>query len=728
MSNYTSTLVFVCDACGHKQEPSYAMQIKIEEDTADASEFPYHCSQSMRLTIHEQKKVVVDKEIQINLEAAIWAVNQYILMYYTQSKADVEEAEKFERIFETIIVNMSVEANLEGISKLREAMKLTLNRMGISNKEKETIVSICKPVLDNMEISAKNRMNAKKRTVGPVMPGSDESYNIEYFCPECKENQMILEDEKKELLQSSTEDKELPSHHCGQKFEIRITQSGESNIVDRTSRKEHDPSNDFAYLMGENIEQMYVFSVGIDCGSSTTHLIFSKLKLQREVGFLNLTNRFNVKERKILYESEIINTPLKDKDTIDIPAVVSFIKSEYNKAGYNPENIDTGAVIVTGETAKKQNAKDIVSLLSEESGKFVSATAGPNFESLLAAMGSGAVARSKQMQNTILSVDIGGGTSNLAISSKGQVLSTACVNVGGRLLGIDNTNKIWRINQPSELLLNKLGMKYKEGDHMKEEEVLLITQKFAEVLLEVMQGPAKSELANELMMTDDLEFSTSIDEIIFCGGVAEYIYGETEARDDIGKRLGEIIKNYDFGIPVIEPENKIRATVIGAGSYSLSVSGSTCYVDPTITFPLENIPILVVNADKNNFSKEHIIEEIKKAYRRFDFQEGQDTVALYFKEPFYHNTRYLSEFAQAIETALTNSIKNTKLIILIFQNNMGSMVGITIRDETIIKQNLISLDELFLEDGDWIDIGAPLYAGEAFPVTVKSLAFYENQD
>jgi len=439
-----------------------------------------------------------------------------------------------------------------------------------------------------------------------------------------------------------------------------------------------------------------------------------------------MSNRFILINREIIYEGNIIFTPLIDRYTIDIEAIIEFCKAEYKKAGITSEMVDTGAVIVTGETAKKQNAAEIVRRLSSESGKFVSASAGPNFESLLGAMGSGTVDLSRERQNTILNIDIGGGTSNLAISSKGDVLSTSCINVGGRLLGIDENFKIWRIDGPSEIVMEALNMDYKIGDIIPEEDVKIIAREYAKTLLDVMRSPATSKIAKQLMMTEDLDFSILIDEVSFSGGVAEMIYDKNneETYDDIGKYLAEEIKYLldDFDLPLIEPENKIRATVIGAGSFSLSVSGSTCYYDETIKLPLVNIPVVPVNV---NLREENLKDKVNLALNNFDMKEGKDMFVLYFKDLI--NPNDLSIFAKEIEKALPNSAANKELILIILGFDGAKILGITLKNETLIKNNLFCLDELDLEAGDWIDIGAPLKDGEAFPITIKSLVFNKEK-
>lgn len=333
------------------------------------------------------------------------------------------------------------------------------------------------------------------------------------------------------------------------------------------------------------INRIELLSVGIDVGSSTSHLVFSKLILVRDEKSPSL--RFQIKEREVVYEGRIIYTPLTDTNTIDIDKLTAFFKEECELAGVDTADIQTGAVIVTGETAKKQNAPQIAEALSKDAGKFVAATAGPNFESLLAAMGSGATARSKELSKTIISCDIGGGTSNLAISKNGEVLSTSCVSVGGRLLALDPDGKINRLNDPAIKVMQDIGLDYKVGDFIPREDTGKIVSRLAEVLIEVMTGPATTPLAKKLMMTDDLDFVNAIDEYIFSGGVAEFIYGGLGNFNDIGELLAAklVALSPKLKAPLVEPVNKIRATVIGAGAYSLSISGSSGFMDERLSFP-----------------------------------------------------------------------------------------------------------------------------------------------
>ena len=474
------------------------------------------------------------------------------------------------------------------------------------------------------------------------------------------------------------------------------------------------------------INEIEILSVGVDVGSSTSHLVFSNLVLIRDQR--SITKRFNIAERNIIYVGSIIHTPLLDDNTIDIVRLTDFFQEEYRRAGIDPADIQTGAVIVTGESARKQNARQIAEALSHDAGKFVAATAGPNFESLIAAMGSGAAARSKIDGKTILSCDVGGGTSNLAITRNGETLSTSCVSVGGRLLGVDPKGKIWRMDEPAAMVMADLGLKHQIGDRISRADIERIVGRFADILYEVMTGPATSSLARALMLTADLNFPNRIDEYAFSGGVAELMYGGLNNFDDIGHMLADKINlmTPELGVPVIELPNKIRATVIGAGAYSMSISGCSGFKDEKVSFPIRNVPVIRVDVDQDRLSAEHVIAQIKTSFRRFDMEEGDETMALYFKDPVRVSYPQLELFAKSIESALPNTINNKLPVILIFETDIACSVGNVIRRETEVKTNLLSLDELKLTEGDWIDIGEPLVEGQVFPVTVKSLVFHGN--
>ena len=179
-----------------------------------------------------------------------------------------------------------------------------------------------------------------------------------------------------------------------------------------------------------------LLSVGIDIGTSTTQLIFSRLTLENRANPFSVP-RIAIADKEVLYRSGIHFTPLLSDTVIDSEGVRTIVEEEYRKSGFEKAQISTGAVIITGETARKENAREVLSTLSGYAGDFVVATAGPDLESILAARGAGIDDYSKEHHTEVLHFDIGGGTSNLALYDRGELKATGCMDVGGRLIKID---------------------------------------------------------------------------------------------------------------------------------------------------------------------------------------------------------------------------------------------------------------------------------------------------
>ena len=274
--------------------------------------------------------------------------------------------------------------------------------------------------------------------------------------------------------------------------------------------------------------------------------------------------------------------------------------------------------------------------------------------------------------------------------------------------------------------MDHLGLNYRVGDRIRPEDKSKIAGKLVDLLFEALSGPVKSALGRQLMLTPDPGFPARIDEYSFSGGVAELMYGAPNNYEDIGHLLaGELnLRMPQLKAPVVESASKIRATVIGAGAYSLSISGCSGFMDDNLSFPIRNVPVLRVDVERSKMDIEHVAARVNMAFKRFDFKEGEDVVALYFEDPVQSSYPRMELFSRALEAALPNSIRNRLPVILIFNTDIACGVGNVMRRETDLKTNLLSLDELSLREGDWIDIGEPLLDGQVFPVTVKSLVFY----
>src|SRR5262249_60061694 len=104
----------------------------------------------------------------------------------------------------------------------------------------------------------------------------------------------------------------------------------------------------------------------------------------------------------------ILFTPYRADWLIDTDELQRFIQRTYREAGLRPEEVDSGAVILTGVALERANARAVADLFANEGGKLVCASAGHNLEAILAAHGSGAVALSRARRERLLHVDSGG--------------------------------------------------------------------------------------------------------------------------------------------------------------------------------------------------------------------------------------------------------------------------------------------------------------------------------
>jgi ethanolamine utilization protein EutA len=463
-------------------------------------------------------------------------------------------------------------------------------------------------------------------------------------------------------------------------------------------------------------------SVGIDIGSSTSHLMFSRLVLMR-MGE-TIASRFEIVERTVTYASPILLTPYVDGSTIDVQELGRFIGECYDAAGVARDGIDAGAVIATGEAAKKQNAEAIVALFAEQAGKFVCATAGPNLEALMAAYGSGAVDLSAQTGKTVLNVDVGGGTTKLSVVQQGRIVETFAINVGARLVAMDERRHLTRIEDAARIVARATGVHFAMGQILSSESQKILAEAMADCLLEVIERKELSPLAQDLLVTAPLEYDGPIDTITCSGGVGEYIMGtETRSFGDLGPHLGAAIRRRldGLGIEVAPSAARIRATCIGAAQYTLQVSGTTIFITRDDLLPLHNLQVIAPHLP-DELTADGVAEAVRAALRRGDVADSDQPVALalhWDREPAY---RLLRALVDGVVAGL-GPHNGSRPIVLAFDGDVGGMVGSILANEVLPGKDIVSVDELQLSDFDYIDVGAELKHVEAVPVIIKSLVF-----
>jgi len=480
----------------------------------------------------------------------------------------------------------------------------------------------------------------------------------------------------------------------------------------------HDWSEDERKALAETIwkaENVVLTTVGIDIGSSTSHLMFARVHLQRKTQLLS--SEFVVVRREILWRSPILLTPFLADFTIDAGRLRAFIDGAYAAAGLAPDNIDSGAVILTGEALKRRNAQAIAGIFASQAGKFVCASAGHHMESVLAAHGAGAVAMSRHTHRTILNVDIGGGTTKLALIENGQIRATCAVAIGGRLLVQDAAGNPVRVDDPAHRISQYLDIPLQPE---------ALVEAMAEVVLSLIQGQPVP-LAKELLLTAPLEPHIRPHLVTFSGGVAEYIFGrETETFGDIAKPLAERIARAfsagRMGVPMMDPGQGIRATVIGASQFSVQLSGKTIHLSDKAQLPVRNVPV-VFPVLARDLDAQAVAAAITNSLSQIDFgidSETQNPVAIGIRwqgEPHYQRLRSL---AAGIAMAAGSG---SAPLILIVDRDVGRLLGHILEHELGVERGVISIDGIELRELDYVDIGAPLEPADVVPVVIKSLLF-----
>lgn len=474
------------------------------------------------------------------------------------------------------------------------------------------------------------------------------------------------------------------------------------------------------------LDNVELLTVGVDVGSSTSHLLFARLHLQRLAQ--TLSSRFAVVKREVLYRSSVLLTPYRADGLIDVAALERFIEDAYRQAGLEPGSVDTGAVILTGAALERANARAVADLFSREGGKFVCASAGHNLEAILSSHGSGATELSHRRGDALLHIDVGGGTTKFSLVYDGDVLQTAAVNVGGRLVATDADERIVRIEPAAQMIAREAGVSLELGMTFSAEDRRRFAEVEVGVLLEVAAGGTLSPLAAELLLTPPLCFDAVQPAAwSFSGGVAEYIYGrETSRYGDLGADLAAVLHERQqqnaFGAEVLFMGEGIRATVIGASQFTLQLSGNTLHISNPAVLPIRNIPVVHPRLPAT-LTTDVVRDAIAEAFRRLDLAEGEQPVALSVSwrgEPRYASLRAL---AGGIAEGMPRSLSAGYPLVIALREDVGRALGAILEEDFAVNADLVSIDGLQLLELDYIDVGEVLQPSGVVPVVVKSLAF-----
>jgi ethanolamine utilization protein EutA len=466
-------------------------------------------------------------------------------------------------------------------------------------------------------------------------------------------------------------------------------------------------------------------TIGIDIGSSTSHLLYAKMAMRRQAE--GLSSRFIVIGREVLWRSPIMLTPFLADGTIDAAALDRFIHASYEAAGIARGDVDSGAVILTGEAIKRKNARAIDELFAQEAGKFVCATAGHKLECTLAAHGSGAVALSRKLRECVLHIDVGGGTTKLALIDNGTIVAVAAFAVGGRLVAQDEGGRWTRIDDSARLVAQELGIAPTPASLADGRARQAIAARLAALAVDEIVGAPLDALGKALLLTEPLDRKVPPARITFSGGVSEYLFAREEAEfGDIAKLLAQELLaklKQRSDLPVSDPGNRIRATVIGASQFTVQVSGKTIYLPDQNVLPVHNVPVLQLGLDlAGDIDGEAVGRAIAAKLSQLDLEpRARVAVAFTFAgDPEHYRLKLL---AQAIMRALAPTGRRAEPLLMLIDGDIGRTIGQLMHRELGLVGPMVSIDGVQLQDLDFVDIGELISPPGVVPVVIKSLLF-----
>ncbi len=473
-----------------------------------------------------------------------------------------------------------------------------------------------------------------------------------------------------------------------------------------------------------------ILSVGIDIGTSTTQVVFSRIEMDNTAGYFTAP-RIAITGKEILYKSKVYFTPLKTQTLIDADAVRDIVAQEFRSARYSPADTQTGAVIITGESARKENAASVLQALSDFAGEFVVSTAGPDLESIIAGKGSGAWQYSIDNDCTVVNLDIGGGTSNIVFFNAGDTQGKICLDVGGRLIRLDggDSPRITYVSYAAAAAAKLAGVRLDVGQTISRSDLRRICDVFADCLAGAVGIAPKSLLQDQILTpgSDVYAPARPSRRICFSGGVADCIYSQSGEDDlrygDIGPILGRAIaeNRYFKDQKIIQGGETIRATVVGAGTYTTNLSGSTIFYSEGI-FPVKNVPALKLTKDEQWAVIGGNAQLLADKIRWFLQQSDSPRMLLALQGMPDPDFATLKKLAAAIVGALDASLAPDEPIIVVVERDIAKALGIALQ-QTGCQRKMASIDSVKIEAGDYVDIGRPLMDGLVVPVVVKTLLF-----
>lgn len=467
-------------------------------------------------------------------------------------------------------------------------------------------------------------------------------------------------------------------------------------------------------------------SAGIDIGSATTHMVTSRITMKR-LGRSH-SSRYVIVDRQLEYMSPIAFTPYVDRELIDADQLMNQLSEWISSDEYAEDSIDTGVVMLTGEAARRRNAREITDRVSRLAGDFVCAAAGDLFEVDMAAHGSGAVALS-ETEGKVLNIDIGGGTTKVSVCEDGEIISRGVFRVGARDIVVDGDGRVNRIESSGELAAKAISVDMALGEEIEAEDRRRVARWLVDRFDEFLRGHSSEPETAELTIIPMPDLPDDISRLVFSSGVGEYIYGrEQENFGDLAVWIAEAVQGkcddgtwpWEWHVPESSP---IRATVTGIAEQTVEMSGDTIYVGSPDVLPMRNREVRELDITSVDNAPD-IVQAMKEVIANESLTSAEGGIVWDVRCGTGREYKYLAELARGLGEG--GSALGEGTLGLILNQDIAMLIGRLIAEELEVTKDVVVLDGVSLQDIHFVDFGRFREESNTVPVVLKSLVFVDR--
>jgi len=172
---------------------------------------------------------------------------------------------------------------------------------------------------------------------------------------------------------------------------------------------------------------------------------------------------------------------------------------------------------------------------------------------------------------------------------------------------------------------------------------------------------------------------------------------------------------------VVQPSETVRATVLGASTQTVTLSGSTIWAEKEI-LPLKNVPVIRPVCGRDDPAPADISKSITEAVTRWDVNLATDPFAVALELNKSLDYESLTQLASGLKL-FADTMPSDRPLIAIIERDYAQALGQTVKG-LAPSRALLVIDQVGLSEGDYIDIGTPLMDGRVVPLSVKTLIFY----